>query len=160
MLAFSRPVDRHLAAAFLTPELFALFNRLQRSEQLHSLNVLRVVLSQGPTPPDLAAAALLHDVGKIRCRLAVWQKTLAVLVRAFAPRLYRRWADGDPAQRWNQPFAVAVHHPAWGAELLAAAGASDTLVWLVAHHADDPARWAQHPNLYLLQRLQWADDAN
>ncbi len=160
LLAFSRPVDRHLAAAFLSPDLLALFDRLQRSEQLHSLNVLRTVLAQGPTPPDLAAAALLHDVGKSRCRLAVWQKTLAVLVRAFAPGRFRRWADSDPARRWAQPFAVAVHHPAWGAEMLAAAGASETTVWLAAHHADDPARWAQHPDIYLLQRLQRADDAN
>jgi hypothetical protein len=63
LTAFAQPVDLDLAAAHLSPPLLTLFGRMQRNDQLHSLNVLRSVLAQGPTPPDLATAALLHDSG-------------------------------------------------------------------------------------------------
>lgn len=160
LFAFSRPVDADLAARHLTPEQLALFESMRRSEQLHSLNVLRVVLAQGDTPPELAVAALLHDAGKSRYPLAIWQKTSAVLVRAFAPGLYRRLSQRDPDSLWARPFVVSVRHPSWSAELLARAGASDAAVWLVTHHQDAPELWRDHDDYPLLKRLQSADDAN
>ncbi|MBI5666763.1 MAG: HD domain-containing protein [Chloroflexi bacterium] len=160
LFAFALPVDRELAARHLTPELLALFDRLQRGEQLHSLNVLRDVLAQGPTPRELAVAALLHDAGKSLYPLRTWQRTYAVLLRRIFPALARRWQDGDPRRLWQRPFVVTEHHPAWSAELLAAAGAPEGAVWLAAYHADDPGRWAGHPLVELLRRLQQADDAN
>lgn len=160
LLAFTAPIDRDLAAAHLSPALLALFEQLSRGEQQHSLNVLRDVLAQGQTPPTLAQAALLHDVGKARYRLAVWQKTLAVLIHKFAPAWFMRWSAGDPDQWWMRPFVVYVQHPAWGAKLIASAGASESVVWLVEHHADSPVQWRDHPLLPLLQRLQEADNAN
>jgi hypothetical protein len=160
LLAFSLPVDEALARAYLTPELMALFQGMLRSERLHSLNVLRAVLAQGDTPRDLAAAALLHDAGKSRYPLRVWQKTLTVLVRAFIPPLYRRWQAGSPAHILQRPFVVAACHPAWSAEMVAAAGASERTIWLIAHHQADAALWQHHPCAPLLRRLQQADDAN
>lgn len=160
LLAFSLRVDESLAQAYLTPELMTLFRGMLRSEQLHSLNVLRDVLAGGDAPDDLTTAALLHDVGKSRYPLRVWQKTLAVLVRAFVPPLYRRWQAGDPANILHRPFVAAAHHPAWSAELVARAGASERAVWLIAHHQDDAAVWQNHPYAALLRRLQAADDAN
>src|SRR5690606_27724351 len=85
LLAFSQTVELPLAAEYLSPELLALFQKMRRSEQLHSLNVLREVLADGTTPHDLAVAALLHDVGKSRYPMRTWQKTLAVLTRAISP---------------------------------------------------------------------------
>jgi hypothetical protein len=160
LLAFSSPVDTALAARYLSPPLLTLFCQMRRSEQLHSLNVLRAILSTGDALPELAVAALLHDVGKSRYPLALWQKTLPVLVRAIAPALVTRWSSGDPRRPWWRPFAVYVHHPAWSAEMLAAAGAPEGAVWLAAHHQDNIARWIGHPYAPLLTRLQAADDAN
>jgi len=160
VLAFSQPVEVSLAAEYLTPELLALFEQMRRGEQLHSLNVLRAVLEQGATPRDLAVAALLHDVGKSRYSLRTWQKTLAVLVRALSPAWFARWSEGDPAHVWMRPFVVYVQHPAWGANMIAAAGASETAVWLVAHHQDFAERWEHHPCAALLRRLQQADNSN
>lgn len=163
LFAFARPVDLDLAARCLTPQQLALFRSMRRGEQLHSLNVLRTVLAQGDpsfdgVPPDLAVAALLHDVGKSRYPLAVWQKTVAVLVRAFAPDLFSRLSQRDPSDFRARPFVVAVRHPAWGAEMLAQAGASDAAIWLVAHHQDAPQPGDERS--HLLKRLQSADDAN
>lgn len=161
LFAFACPVDDALAARYLTPAQIALFRRLRRGEQLHSLNVLRGVLLQADeTPPALAVAALLHDAGKSRYPLRLWQKTIAVLVRAGAPPLFRRLSAGDPQKWWARPFVVYVRHPAWSAELLAEAGADDAAIWLAAHHQDEAAQWRDHELFPLLKRLQAADDTN
>lgn len=160
LFAFAQPVDRALAIRCLSPELLALFDSLQRGEQIHSLNVLRDVLAQGHPPRELAVAALLHDAGKSLYPLQTWQKTCAVIVRVLFPALARRWQNGDARRFWQRPFVVMEHHPAWGAALLARAGAPEAAIWLVAHHADRLERWTGHPQLDLLRRLQAADDAN
>jgi hypothetical protein len=160
LLAFSRPVDSDLAANYLTPELMAQFNLMRHSEQLHSLNVLRATLAQGFTPSDLAVAALLHDVGKSRYPFPTMQKTLVVLVRTFAPGLFQRLSQGDERNFWQRPFVLSQQHPIWSAEIVAAAGASERATWLIAHHADPPAYWNDHPSIHLLKRLKQADDAN
>lgn len=160
LLAFARPVDHALAAQYLAPPLLACFRQMRRSEQLHSLNVLRAVLAQGSTPDDLAVAALLHDVGKARYAFPVWQKTLVVLVRAGFPAWFERLANGSAGNFWQRPFVVSHQHPAWSAEIAAAAGASERALWLITHHADPLAQWADHPHVHLLKRLQQADDAN
>ncbi len=162
LFAFARPVDLDLAARVLTPEQLRLFRRMRRAEQLHSLNVLRSVQAQGstPVPPDLAVAALLHDVGKSRYPLALWQKTVAVLVRAFAPRVFDRLSTGDPRSLINRPFAVYVHHPAWSAELAEQVGTSSGAVWLIAQHQQPADQVGDREQIQLLKRLQRADDAN
>src|SRR5689334_17582658 len=118
LFAFSQPVDWTLAERYLSPKLLTLFRQMDRGEQLHSLGVLRIVLAQGDTPPDLAVAALLHDVGKSRYPIGVAQKTLAVLVRAIVPSAYMRWSKGSPLNLWERPFVVYEQHPQWSAELL------------------------------------------
>ncbi len=158
LFAFAQPVDIALAASVLSPALLACFQQMRRSEQLHSLKVLRTIQAQGSTPDDLAVAALLHDAGKSRYAFPTWQKTLVVLVRAFTPGLFARLSAGDEANLLHRPFVLSVRHPAWSADLVAAAGGSPRAVWLIAHHADPPDQWAEHPDLHLLKRLQAADD--
>lgn len=161
LLAFSRPVDEALAKQYLSPAQMTLFQSMQRSEQLHSLNVLRSVLAQAPeTPHALAVAALLHDVGKSRYPLAVWQKTFAVLVRAANGSLAKRLSDGDARNILVRPFVVSAHHPAWSAEMLRPTNPSETALWLVEHHADDLHLWDDHADVALLKRLKAADDLN
>lgn len=161
LLAFTRTVDYELAERYLNPKQMALFRRMAKSEQLHSLNVLRDVLAQDKqTAHELAVAALLHDVGKERYHLAIWQKTIAVLVRKLLPELDAKWADEDRLNFWRMPFIVRKYHPKWSDEILTEIGASEQIIWLVAHHADSPKHWQEHPLYPLLLRLQQADDAN
>ncbi|MBL8148288.1 MAG: HD domain-containing protein [Anaerolineae bacterium] len=156
--AFARPLEISQAEAVLTADEFRLFQRMRRSEQLHSLNVLASAHANDSV--TLAQAALLHDVGKIRYPLHLWQRTLTVLVGAVSRPLLRRLSQRDPRPAWSRGFVVHARHPEWGAELAAQAGASDDVVWLVRHHADDPQRWATHPMFGLLVRLKQADDLN
>lgn len=161
LFAFTQSVDEATPARYLSMAEMTLFQQMRHSEQLHALHVLRDVLAQETeTSPDLAVSALLHDVGKSRYTLRIWQKTIAVAVEKLAPSLYTRWSDDESVTLWTRPFAVKAHHPAWGAEMLAQAGSSEGAVWLVAHHQDDIAQWVNHPYYALLRRLQQADDAN
>jgi hypothetical protein len=161
LLASFTPLEIELARRWLSPAELQLFLNMGRSEQLHSLNVLRDVLVQAAdTPHDLAVAALLHDAGKGRYRLAVWQKTFSVLLRRLHPRLEQRLRAEDRLTFWRAPFVVRYHHPRWSAQMLREAGSSDRVVWLAEHHADNPQRWRDHPDYPLLLRLIAADDLN
>lgn len=160
LFAFSQPVDDKLAAGTLTPELMGCFRAMRRSEQLHSLQVLRTVLAQGCTADDLAVAALLHDAGKSRYLFPIWHKTLVVLVKAFAPGLFQRLSNGSEANQLQRPFVLSQQHPQWSADMMRTAGGTDCAVWLIEHHADSLEHWPEHEYHDLLARLQAADDAN
>ncbi|MFW5708989.1 MAG: HD domain-containing protein [Chloroflexota bacterium] len=160
LFAFTRSVDYALAADYLNEAQLDLLKQLSRAEQLHSINVLRDVQAQGKVPIDLAQAALLHDVGKSRWPLAIWQKTIVVIFRKLSPEQFTRWGQGQPDNPWRRPFVATMQHPAWSAEMAARVGLSERALWLIAHHADDFEQWQQHPYAPLLKRLQQADDAN
>ncbi len=160
LFAFSQDVDWSLAEQYLSPSLMALFRQMDRGEQLHSLAVLCDVLAQGDTPSDLAVVALLHDVGKSRYHINVWQKTWAVIVRAIVPDTYYRWSKGDPLNLWRRPFVVYEQHPKWSAELMRAAGASEVACWLAEHHANKHETSPAPAPIAWLKRLQQADDQN
>lgn len=162
LAAFRQEVNYTLPERYLCPELLRVFKQMQRNEQLHSVRVLEAVLMQEvETPDDLAVAALMHDSGKINYPLSVYGKSMAVVGRKLLPPLYAYGQRQDPARAvWARPFVVAEHHPAWGAAILQAAGASERAVWLVAHHQIVVAKLMDHPYAGLLWRLQCADDTH
>lgn len=161
LLAFSIPLDTQLAQAHLNSAQMDAFNQMSRAEQLHSLNVLREVLAQEQaTPHPLAVAALLHDVGKSRYHLWVWQKTIAVLIKAFSPPLSDYLTRDETLNFWSAPFVVRVYHPKWSADILRACKSDETSIWLVEYHQESAEIFHDHPHYNLLQRLQSADDAN
>jgi hypothetical protein len=157
---FARVHPDELAAlqAILTPAQRALFERMDRSDQRHSLDVIDTLRRAGHDDRELLQAALLHDAAKsapVRDplqRLTVWHRTAVVLLQKNAPRwLARLAADG---RGWKRPFAIHVQHAQSSAELAAEAGSAPGVVALIrTHHQPEP-------NDRRAALLQWADEQN
>jgi putative nucleotidyltransferase with HDIG domain len=158
LLAQPAAEDACLVADHLPPTLRPLHHAMSRAEQSHSLAVLRALLRQGQTDPDLLAAALLHDVGKARVRLRLLDRVAVVLTQRLAPEVARAWGTGAP-RGWRRPFTVAAQHADWGGDILEQAGASPRLVALVRqHHAVHPPPKVEEDRL--LAALQIADGSH
>jgi len=162
VLNSTHPSDRDLAPArsVLTEQQMALFIRLQPSEQIHSLRVLKTLQDQGETHPDLLTAALLHDVGKIRYPLRIWERVIIVLAKQIFPKRIQTWGRAQP-RGWKRSFVVARKHPDWGAELASEAGTTPLAVNLIQNHQDVISTRADKSSVSkLLTTLQKADNQN
>ncbi len=140
---------------------------MQPAEQAHSLQVMRRLQQQDHADPDLLAAALLHDCGKARYPLRLWERVWIVAARAALPGKARSWGrqpyealPGLPF--WQRPLVAAENHAAWGAELAACASASSLTIALIRRHQDKlpagAARSAASGEDGLLAALQGADN--
>lgn len=147
------------AQAVLSTEQMVLFRRQQPGEQAHALHMLLALQAQGETDADLLVAALLHDVGKQRCPLRVWERVVIVLGQAVSPALAQHW--GQPAagdcRGWRKPFIVAAQHPAWGAELALQAGVSQLAAALIRRHQSPLPTDSDQREDTLLRKLQAID---
>lgn len=157
-----RPVDLGEVAEILPPPLLALFMRMRRSEQHHCLAVMRRLRRQGYSDRNLLTAALLHDVGKSRCKYTFLERGLVVVVSRLLPRRAERWgqfdgSDWEDLQSWRRPFIVARQHPTWSAEDMLSAGASPMAVALACRHDEALDGTPQNDEDRLLLLLQMAD---
>jgi hypothetical protein len=176
--------------ASVSAEAMGLFARMPVDAQAHSLRVLKTLYAHGATPgavlPDLAVAALLHDVGKVAADdagvyLGFWIRGPLVLLEAWRPDLLARLAS--PHSSAGLRYALYVHsqHPQIGADWAGQAGCSALACWLIAHHQDKAAFRAADTVTaatsetadtvstamfdlttarHCLVRLQWADGRN
>lgn len=146
-----QPIDTAYADSYLTPELRQLFRHMPRVEQHHGIDVCRKLETQGYTGSDLLIAALLHDVGKTKAPLRIWERVIAVLGEHFVPELTERWSRGEP-RGLRRSFVTRRMHPQWGVKLAQQAGASNRTVELIERHHTAPNQDIE------LQALQIADE--
>ena len=163
-LAWRAPslTDQDLAPAHsvLTSEQMQLFTCLQPSEQIHALRVLQTVQQQGESDPDLRTAALLHDIGKARAPLRLWERVVIVLGRSLFPERAKTWGRGQ-CRGWVRPFVIAEQHPTWGSEMAVEAGATPLAVSLIRRHQFPGGSEPVSPREdRLLKILQNADHQN
>jgi hypothetical protein len=156
--------ELHTATAMLPPAAAALFQRMPADAQRHSLNVLGALQVGTELSPDLAAAALLHDVGKVAADdagayLGLWLRGPMVIVEAVWPSLLRRLASERPGHSLRYALYVQDRHPAIGAAWARDAGCSPLTCWLIEHHQDKILTGDEEQRA-LLVRLQAADEAN
>lgn len=148
----------------LSPAQCTLFERMPVDAQDHSLRVLAAMQTQASVTPDLAAAALLHDVGKVAALesgayLGLWLRGPMVVVEALAPGLLERLADPRPSASMRYALYVQQHHAAVGAQWACDAGSTPLTCWLIEHHQDRQLSGTADERS-LLGRLQAADGAN
>jgi len=152
-----RPEQLEFARQNLTSAQFELFQQLQPSEIVHAISVCRQLKVRGHDHPDLLAAALLHDIGKVKHPLRLWERVAVVLGDKFFPRLAARWSAGAP-KGLRRPFVIAAKHPAWGAEMARDVGASPLTIAMIRHHQDaDPGELGSKERSFL-SALQAVDN--
>ncbi len=161
------PADLKLAETCLNPAQMDLFSQMQPSEQAHSLRVFKLLLHENGEHHDLLVAALLHDVGKSRYPLALWERVAIVVMKALFPRQTREWGLGTQTSdgalsgsSWRRPFIIAEQHPRWGAEMASAAGATPLAVSLILKHQNTISADTVVLEDRLLLKLQAADSAS
>lgn len=160
------PEDLEEVKTVLTPAQVALFERMQPGEQAHSVRVFRSLLAAGERQSDLLVAALLHDAGKSRFPLRLWERALIVLAKAICPGWLKRWGRAPASGSWEEmgwrrAFIVAERHADWGAEMAAQAGASALAVRIIRRHQDREVQTAAGSSGLeerLLLALQAVDD--
>lgn len=153
------PAARAEIAAVLSPSELALFDQFALNDQWHSYRVMKMLQEVGYDQPALLVAALLHDVGKTKLPLSVWERSLIVLASIFLPRQTAVWGQGE-AVGWKRPFAVKIQHPTWSAQMATAVGSDPQAIALIQRHQDPIAPDDQSKEAKLLRLLQWADDQN
>jgi hypothetical protein len=161
----SSQVDIELVSSILSPSQLELFQQMQASEQTHSQRVLRELIINGETNTDLQIAALLHDVGKIRAPLRLWERVMLVLVKSICPACVKRWGqlrNGETPSGlgWRRAFVVSVQHPRWGAELADQCGSSWLTVELIGRHQEQLVLSGNSMEDSLLRKLQAVDNKN
>ncbi len=137
----------------------AYFQQLSDDDQWHSYQVLQTLKAAGHTHPDLLSAALLHDIGKTRYHLTIWDRTLIVLVQVFFPGKAAKWGKAE-ITRWKRPFVIKAKHPEWGAKMAEMAGSFSLTISLIRRHQDNLPEIIESEEDKLLQYLQWADELN
>lgn len=115
-------------------------------DRRHAIGVARQVeaalYADRETPErPVMAAALLHDVGKVRCGLGTFAR-VAVTLAAIAKGREALAAIPPLAPRWRARVGEYLTHDAIGAEMLAAAGSDElTVTWAGEHHRP-PSAWS------------------
>lgn len=159
------PVELQSALAYLPLAAQVRFQALPIDAQRHSLNVLQTLQQRGAIPADLAAAALLHDIGKLAAdeaglRINLWVRGPLVLLEKVAPALLKQWASADVTQGWRYLLYVHLMHPTIGAAWAMEWGCTPLTCWLIEHHQDVLTKPSDSETEQLLVLLQWADSAN
>lgn len=153
------PFAREEVADILSLTELSLFNQFALNDQWHSYRVMKLLQAEGHTQKPLLVAALLHDIGKTRFPLSIWERSLIVLASKLLPKQTAVWGQGEAAG-WRRPFVVKAQHPAWSAEMATQAGSNSLAIQLMARHQDHIPATDQSEEADLLRLLQWADDQN
>lgn len=108
------------------------------TEQRHALDVALDLWSAAPNNRNLLIAALLHDCGKSKNPLKLWERIYIVLLQRAPRRAWNLLLGSYPFL--SSPLRTAQEHPTWGAELALKNGLDIKIVDLIHNH-HYPTTW-------------------
>ena len=139
------------AQGFLLAGERELWMQMSGPDRRHAAGVARKVaslLNDGGPAPDrtVMAAALLHDVGKLRCGLGTFSRVAVTLAAMSLGR--ERLAEIPPEhRRWRARVGEYLTHDRIGEEMLSRAGsAALTSTWAGEHHRNRQS-WVTPPRI-------------
>jgi response regulator RpfG family c-di-GMP phosphodiesterase len=127
--------ERDLILTILPPDLCALFLTMAVPDQRHALDVYLRTGSR----PELAQAALLHDIGKVSGPEGAVPRACATVLAVVGLPLKGRWK-------------TYVGHGPIGATILAEHNADDLAVAFARHHPEGPPDGADRERWSVLLR--------
>lgn len=150
------PADAAWALEHLGPGERAVWARMSPADRSHAAGVARrtsSVLGEVATP-EVVAAALLHDSGKVESGLGTMARAVATVAAGLVGRPgAEAWAEGQGVGR---RIGLYLCHPQLGADLLVRAGSHPvTVAWAREHHLPE-AQWSVP--LAVGRALKEADD--
>ncbi len=142
--------DRIWVESMLSASEYALWARQYPPDRRHSASVARQVereLANRSVSDDdtswVAAAALLHDIGKIEAGLGTWGRVPATVVaRIVGPDRTRLWIHHDG---WRVRVSSYLSHPEIGADLLRGAQSDPRVIAWAAEHHQQSDSWTIAP---------------
>ncbi len=127
--------DRAWVEEVLSEAEYPLWARMYGPDRRHSAAVaLEVQRRLGHhATPEVLAAALLHDVGKIDADLGTWGRVIATLsAKLVGADTARLWIKSSG---FTRRVGLYLHHPEIGADILEMAGSDPlTVSWAAEHH--------------------------
>jgi hypothetical protein len=116
----------------LPPTAASLFMQQSLTEQRHAIDVAYDLWLTHAEYPNLIIAALLHDCGKSRYPLNVWERIYIVLLQRAPLKARERLLQSRPL--FSSPLRTALDHPIWGATLALELGLDDEIIALIQYH--------------------------
>jgi putative nucleotidyltransferase with HDIG domain len=158
---FAKPSQEDLiyTRKYLDSQQFSLFEKLQKSEQVHAIAVCKQCEVQGHNNQDLMTAALLHDIGKIRYPIRLWERVFLVIVLSIDEAFLEK-RRGEEWKGLFRIFNISKEHAKWGAELAKEAGVSTLSLSLIKRHQDELPTIIDNEEDRLLKILQFSDNKN
>ncbi|AGA69606.1 putative domain HDIG-containing protein [Desulfitobacterium dichloroeliminans LMG P-21439] len=122
------------ALKLLPPCSVPLFKSQPLPEQRHALDVALDLCASGIHNSHLLAAALLHDCGKAKHPLKVWERVAIVLLQKLPRQIW------DHLLSCHSPLSLSLRtaqeHPSWGAEMAQEFGLDLHIIELIREHHD------------------------
>jgi hypothetical protein len=135
-----RASDTDWVRAVLSPAEFELWSEMSRPDRRHSAAVARRVNSAlgDAVQPDVIAAALLHDIGKLDARLGTFGRVVATVCGLVSRDMAEQWAS---TRGFTRRVGLYLCHDRLGSERLAYIGSAPIVVAWARDHHQSPSSW-------------------